>query len=334
MSEACQLKICAARPPGPFSTTVLDEATKYFATLYSGQASIDYHREKQHFRFDHFPVAFGETRLTRWLWSNLSLARPADHSELCIGVLVDGFMSGQIGSHRFEAYGPTIGYVVKPDEDFSCKVGSARGLTLGASIDILLLRAEFLTGMDYGESLLDDAIEAIDLRAPIAAILTKTMKTALVETANLNSVGMGGLAAAGYEDLLLNLLVPVVFPKVAADLGHAPVDCGASVISRVRDHLRAHAGEVIEMGLVASRFGISMRAMQENFRRYYGFSPRDYLMECRLDRAHQDLLAAHGDKSILNIAMECGFPDYKHFSAKYRDRYGELPSETMRTATR
>jgi AraC-like DNA-binding protein len=326
--------MCAASPSRPFSTTNLDEATKYLGALYAGQATIDTHREKQHFRFDDFPVTFGETRLTRWLWSNLSLSRPADRSELCIGVPVDGFLSGQIGSHRFESCGPTTGYVVRPGEDFSCKVAFARGLTLGTSFDILLRRAEVLAGMDYGESLLNDVVEAIDLRAPIASILTKTMKTALVETANLNSVGMGGLVAAGYEDLLLNLLVPVVLPKVAADLGHAPPDCGASVISQVRDYLRDHAGEVIEMGLVASRFGISMRAMQENFRRYYGFSPRDYLIECRLDRAHQDLLAAHGDKSIFHIAMECGFPDYKHFSSNYRDRYGELPSETLRTAMR
>jgi len=130
-------------------------------------------------------------------------------------------------------------------------------------------------------------VREIDLGSPIAAILSKTMQTALVEAANLQTVGMGGLASAGYEDLLLNLTVAVLFPQVAAAMGHASPDCGPAVISAVRDYIRACAGEVVEMSVVASRFNISMRAMQENFRRYYGFSPRDYLTECRLDRAHQ-----------------------------------------------
>jgi AraC-like DNA-binding protein len=177
-------------------------------------------------------------------------------------------------------------------------------------------------------------VREIDLGSPIAAILSKTMQTALVEAANLQTVGMGGLASAGYEDLLLNLTVAVLFPQVAAAMGHASPDCGPAVISAVRDYIRACAGEVVEMSVVASRFNISMRAMQENFRRYYGFSPRDYLTECRLDRAHQSLLAADGSKSISEVAEACGFSDYKHFSAKYRDKYGELPSETLRVASR
>jgi transcriptional regulator GlxA family with amidase domain len=77
-----------------------------------------------------------------------------------------------------------------------------------------------------------------------------------------------------------------------------------------------------------------MRAMQENFQKHFGFSPRDYVMECRLERARELLSLTDKISSVTDIAMASGFSDLGYFSAKYRDKYGELPSETMRLARR
>jgi len=40
---------------------------------------------------------------------------------------------------------------------------------------------------------------------------------------------------------------------------------------------------------MATDLGLSMRAMQEYIQRYFGFSPRDSLTECRLESARQYL---------------------------------------------
>jgi AraC-like DNA-binding protein len=323
-----------ARLAKPFTTLSMDRAAEAIEALYGTQARIDYHGAKEDFGFDMSSGTFGDVRLMRWSISSMSHTRPADESEVHINFPIEGELSGQSGSHRIESSRLGKGFSLRPDEGFACSVAFARGITLRAPTDALLQRAELLTGKHYGRSLLEGMNRDIDLGSSVAAILAKTMKTAMVETANLDAASMGGVAAAGYEDLLLNLAVAVLFSRVAKDLGHAPPDCGAAVISRVREHIHAHASEVIEMAVVAKQFDISMRAMQENFKRYYGFSPRDYLIECRLDRAHQSLLLADGARSIFDVAMDCGFTDHKHFSAKYRDKYGESPSETHRAAIR
>jgi len=41
--------------------------------------------------------------------------------------------------------------------------------------------------------------------------------------------------------------------------------------------------------LLATDLSLSMRAMQEYIQRYFGFSPRDSLTECRLESARQYL---------------------------------------------
>jgi AraC-like DNA-binding protein len=38
--------------------------------------------------------------------------------------------------------------------------------------------------------------------------------------------------------------------------------------------------------------------------------------------------------TVSAAAFECGFGDLSDFSAKYRNKYGELPSETLRFARR
>jgi transcriptional regulator GlxA family with amidase domain len=75
-----------------------------------------------------------------------------------------------------------------------------------------------------------------------------------------------------------------------------------------------------------------MRALQENFRRSYGCSPRAYILECRLERARGVLLTADRSTRVTQVALDRGFTDLGHFSAKYRDRYGELPSVTLSTS--
>jgi transcriptional regulator GlxA family with amidase domain len=160
------------------------------------------------------------------------------------------------------------------------------------------------------------------------------MKAATVEITRLKSIGMSALALAGMEDLLMNLAVASLFPTVARMVGEAPPDCGPAAILRARDHINEHAADPIEFSRLANDLGISMRAMQANFRRYFGVSPRDYLLECRLERARGRLLLADPDATVTTVALDSGFTDLSHFSVKYRNRYGELPSVTLRLALR
>lgn len=76
---------------------------------------------------------------------------------------------------------------------------------------------------------------------------------------------------------------------------------------------------------------VSNRTIQREFREYLGATPSEYLQWTRLQGAHEDLLSQQGE-TVTEIALRWGFTHTSRFSAIYRSRYGQLPSETLREA--
>jgi len=84
---------------------------------------------------------------------------------------------------------------------------------------------------------------------------------------------------------------------------------------------------------MASHSGVSIRSLQEGFRTYVGLSPTQYLREVRLRRVREELSqGVKCDRTVSEIAGGWGFTHMGRFSHYYADRYGELPSDTLRGA--
>ena len=106
-------------------------------------------------------------------------------------------------------------------------------------------------------------------------------------------------------------------------------------VRRAEDYMNAHATEAIGMEDLVAVSGVSARSLYAGFRRFRGTSPMAYLKWLRLDRAHVDLrTASPGEITVKEIALRYGFAHLGHFSAAYRQKYGQPPSETLRTAYR
>jgi AraC-like DNA-binding protein len=309
----------------------IDKAASLLQSVYGADARLDRLDPTAEFGMDLVSAAFGEVRLTEVKISNWSMTRTTGEFAH-IALPLDGALNYQSGAGLFVAEPGRRAAVGRPFETVNLKVSKGKGLELYAPIDGLIERAELLTGKSYDRSLIDHMADRIDLSYPVGEALARTMKSAMLDMTGLRSIGLGSLALSGYEELLLNIATAALFPQVAADYGHAPQECGSSVIRRARDHIEAHAAEVIELGALAKKLGVSMRAMQLGFQHYFGYSPRDFIIECRLEGAHKKLLAGESTSSVTAIALDCGFGDLSHFSAKYRDKYGKAPSETLRGA--
>ncbi len=76
--------------------------------------------------------------------------------------------------------------------------------------------------------------------------------------------------------------------------------------------------------------GVSVRTLQESFRRDLGVSPLAFLRRVRLQRAHRDLVAGSPDSTtVSDIALRWGFAHHGRFAGFYRDMYRETPRETL-----
>jgi len=125
-----------------------------------------------------------------------------------------------------------------------------------------------------------------------------------------------------------------VFPNSIMTLAHAPAvgDPGPFSTRRAAEFMHAHASEPITMTDIARAAGVTTRALQLAFRRYHDATPREYLRQLRLERAHADLQAADPTTgtTVKAIAAQWGFAQPDRFSALYRARFGVAPGRTLR----
>lgn len=85
---------------------------------------------------------------------------------------------------------------------------------------------------------------------------------------------------------------------------------------------------------LAAEAGVSARTLQKAFRAHLSVPPSVYLQHVRLSRVHDELRYASDcpDATVTLVALRWGFAHLGRFSAAYRERYGVLPSETLRRA--
>ena len=104
----------------------------------------------------------------------------------------------------------------------------------------------------------------------------------------------------------------------------------SKTVRRARALIDDHACESLTVPDVAEAVGVSVRALQEAFRRHLDTTPMAYLRDARLARAH-GLLAegSPGSISVAEVATSCGFGHLGRFASAYRARYGEPPSATL-----
>ena len=114
---------------------------------------------------------------------------------------------------------------------------------------------------------------------------------------------------------------------------HEPRTAAAARFARAEGFLLDHATEQITVDDVAEAAGLSVRGLQEAFRRHHGITPTTYLRRIRLLLAREQLESGDG-RGIGEIARASGFAHLGRFAGSYRDEFGVLPRETWQAARR
>lgn len=76
---------------------------------------------------------------------------------------------------------------------------------------------------------------------------------------------------------------------------------------------------------IAEYVHISIRQLERLFHAEIGMSPSTFAIRLRLRNAHRLLISSN--RTMLDIALECGFLSNSHFTNRFRSAYGRSPSQ-------
>lgn len=91
------------------------------------------------------------------------------------------------------------------------------------------------------------------------------------------------------------------------------------------DFIRNNYRGDVRIGEVAESIGINRCYLARNFKKETNMTPKEYLINYRLERAAISLTSTDGP--ISQIASEVGYPDQMAFSKAFKKKYGNSPQQ-------
>ena len=132
------------------------------------------------------------------------------------------------------------------------------------------------------------------------------------------------------DSLVCGLLLAADHPYRSVVTGKTQVVSPRAIRTAV-EIIEEEAHLPLTVSSIAARCHVSVRSLQQDFRRYIGTSPMAYLREVRLRRAHQSLLETDPSvTSVASVAYHWGFTNLGRFAAVHTARYDEPPAATLR----
>jgi AraC-like DNA-binding protein len=166
----------------------------------------------------------------------------------------------------------------------------------------------------------------LDLREGTGAALQRLVLWLVAEAdAGRAPIG-GGLMARAVEEAVIAGLLEALGPAPP------PTPARPRHLRRAEAFIAANLDRPLSVAEVAQAAGVSPRALQLAFKAHRGTTPLGFWRDLRLDAARAELASCRPGVTVTDAALNWGFQHFGRFAEAYRERFGELPSETLRTA--
>jgi AraC-like DNA-binding protein len=129
---------------------------------------------------------------------------------------------------------------------------------------------------------------------------------------------------------LLTLHAADMIANMASSGGTSRTPGNSASLRACLDFIHTYSHTSLDIADLARFAGISLRTAQSLFAEHLGTTISSYLRSHRLDRVRSRLMT-EGEATVTSIALAEGFTHLGEFSRWYARRFGEKPSETLRT---
>lgn len=115
------------------------------------------------------------------------------------------------------------------------------------------------------------------------------------------------------SSLIVELLTQILIQNSSENLG---LGFMPPYLKQALKEIELHFSESMSLDFLSDRLGISKYHLSREFKRYIGTTPNEYLILTRINHAKE--LLKYSDKTVEQIAYDCGFHHASHFIDLFR----------------
>ncbi len=226
---------------------------------------------------------------------------------------------------------PVMAVIPRPSSSLRFRTGPQSALVIiriaRASLDLHLSR---ILGRTLDQPLQFD--RSLNLAEGTASRWNFAVQIIHAELFDPDSLLHRGVGLGQLEEFVMSSLLytqPSNYSDELADPHHAE----RRAVRRARDFIERRLAEQLTVAEVAEAAGVSVRTLQAFFGEDLQQTPTAFIRNRRLERVRADLADAVGGSgaTVTEIASRWGFNHLGRFSSVYQQRFGESPSQTLRS---
>jgi AraC-like DNA-binding protein len=259
-----------------------------------------------------------------------TLHMPAPEDFYHLNLTTAGHTSGsRDDGRRAETRAGDSGLLLLPDRDCEVKWSAdAEQLILRFSRGRLENHASDLLGQNIGEPVEFDF--GVDLSSARGRSLLASVEFMATEMNRVGGIADNSLIVEQLESFVMSNLLLAVPNTFSETLATPAPTVNLGKLKPVVDFMEANADEAITPNELARVGHMSIRTLHASFQQVLQTTPMEYLRRIRMERVRAELINnSDPDLKITGLAARWGFYHPSRFAARYRDMYGELPSETV-----
>lgn len=128
-----------------------------------------------------------------------------------------------------------------------------------------------------------------------------------------------------YKKSSIDFLLRTLFNKLMESYFHGDISPQYYNLLEMRTRIQNHPGDHWTVSKMAAHLRISPGYLQNVYKRTFGISCMDDVIDNRIRLAKEYLL--HSNQSIAEIASQCGYQNVEHFHRQFKQITGETPRE-------
>ena len=135
----------------------------------------------------------------------------------------------------------------------------------------------------------------------------------------------GGVGVAGFEDMIIRMILEGTVHSYTECLARAPRAAPPNAMRKATEFMRENLLQPLTVEDIAQAAGCSARALATVFRSQRGQTVTSVLRELRLEAAREALRTGDPALTVSAVAARFGFSNAGRFTALYRERFGVPP---------